>query len=80
MRLYHDQALFKEPGGGITPWHQDHVYWPLDTTNTITMWMPLVDVPNEIGSVVFASGSHERGDLGGSEIGDDSQSHFDRLI
>ena len=80
VRLYHDQALFKEPGGGITPWHQDHVYWPLDTTNTITMWMPLVDVPNEIGSVVFASGSHERGDLGGSAIGDDSQSHFDRLI
>ena len=80
VRLYHDQALFKEPGGGITPWHQDHVYWPLETTNTITMWMPLVDVPNEIGSVVFASGSHERGDLGGSEIGDDSQLHFDRLI
>ena len=80
VRLYHDQALFKEPGGGITPWHQDHVYWPLDTTNTITMWMPLVDVPNEIGSVVFASGSHERGDLGGNEIGDNSQLHFDRLI
>ena len=57
VRLYHDQALFKEPGGGITPWHQDQVYWPLDTTNMITMWMPLVDVPNEIGSVVFASGS-----------------------
>src|SRR5947207_15455060 len=23
VRLYHDQALFKEAGGGITPWHQD---------------------------------------------------------
>src|SRR5687767_14817703 len=23
VRLYHDQALFKEPGGGHTPWHQD---------------------------------------------------------
>jgi hypothetical protein len=22
VRLYHDQALFKEPGGGPTPWHQ----------------------------------------------------------
>src|SRR5436190_1377752 len=22
VRLYHDQALFKEPGGGHTPWHQ----------------------------------------------------------
>jgi biotin carboxyl carrier protein len=28
VRLYHDQALFKEPGGGPTPWHQDQFYWP----------------------------------------------------
>ncbi|MGA1141182.1 MAG: phytanoyl-CoA dioxygenase family protein [Ilumatobacteraceae bacterium] len=80
VRLYHDQSLFKEPGGGITPWHQDQVYWPLDTTHTVTMWMPLVDIPTDVGSVVFASGSHERGDLGGSAIGDDSQRYFDALI
>ena len=24
--------------GGLTPWHQDQVYWPLATTHTITMW------------------------------------------
>src|SRR5437016_6995478 len=23
VRLYHDQALFKEAGGGHTPWHQE---------------------------------------------------------
>ena len=23
VRIYHDQALFKEGGGGITPWHAD---------------------------------------------------------
>ena len=23
VRMYHDQALFKEDGGGITPWHAD---------------------------------------------------------
>jgi ectoine hydroxylase-related dioxygenase (phytanoyl-CoA dioxygenase family) len=80
VRLYHDQALFKEPGGGLTPWHQDQVYWPLDTDKTITMWMPLVDVPTEVGSVVFVSGSHNFGDLGGAEIGDNSQAHFDDLI
>jgi ectoine hydroxylase-related dioxygenase (phytanoyl-CoA dioxygenase family) len=80
VRLYHDQALFKEPGGGLTPWHQDQVYWPLDTDKTITMWMPLVDVPSDVGSVVFVSGSHQSGDLGGAAIGDDSQHHFDRLI
>ena len=45
VRIYHDQALFKEPGGGPTPWHQDQHYWPLATDQTITMWMPLVDIP-----------------------------------
>jgi len=58
VRILHDQALFKEPGGGITPWHQDAIYWPLDTDKTITMWMPLVDVPAEVGSMTFVTGSH----------------------
>ena len=54
VRIYHDQALLKEPGGGITPWHQDQHYWPLDTANTITMWMPLVNVTPEMGAMRFA--------------------------
>ena len=29
VRLYHDQSLYKEPGGGITPAHADQYYWPL---------------------------------------------------
>lgn len=58
VRILHDQALFKEPGGGITPWHQDAIYWPLDTDKTITMWMPMVDVPSDVGSMTFVSGSH----------------------
>lgn len=43
VRLSHDQALFKEPGGGHTLGHQDKFYWPLDTDKMITIWMPLVD-------------------------------------
>ena len=35
VRLYHDQALYKEPGGKSTPWHADQYYWPLDTPNTV---------------------------------------------
>ena len=80
VRLYHDQALFKEPGGGHTPWHQDQVYWPLDNDKCVTMWMPLVDVPTEVGSMTFADGSHRHGDLGHGIIGDASESGFDRLV
>lgn len=80
VRIYHDQALFKEPGGGYTPWHQDQTYWPLDTTNTITLWMPLVDVPDDVGSMHFVDGSHRHGDLGTPGIGDHSQAYFEELI
>lgn len=58
VRIYHDQALFKEAGGGITPWHADQYYWPLDSNNTITAWIPLQETPLEMGPLEFASGSH----------------------
>lgn len=80
VRLYHDQALFKEPGGGHTPWHRDQFYWPLDTAHTITLWMPLVDVPEEVGSMHFASGSQRVQDLGEAAIGDASDAHFGREV
>lgn len=80
VRLYHDQALCKEAGGGRTPWHQDQYYWPLDTDRTITMWMPLVDVSAEVGSMVFADGSHKLGDLRGQAISDASDAEFASLI
>jgi ectoine hydroxylase-related dioxygenase (phytanoyl-CoA dioxygenase family) len=80
VRIYHDQALLKEPGGGITPWHQDQHYWPLDTCNTITMWMPLVDVSPAMGTMRFASGSHLDGYLGDMPISDDSEQRFEKYI
>lgn len=80
VRLYHDQALFKEPGGGYTPWHQDQFYWPLSTDNTITMWMPLRPAPVEAGAMAFASGSHTRGYLGDLGISDTSEQVFREMI
>lgn len=59
VRLYHDQALFKEAGGGITPWHADQHYWPLSTDKTITAWIPLQATPLEMGPLEFSSGSHK---------------------
>ncbi|MCQ6559805.1 phytanoyl-CoA dioxygenase family protein [Paenibacillus mendelii] len=72
VRIYHDQALFKEPGGGFTPWHQDQLYWPLDSSNTITMWMPLVDVSEEVGSMTFVDGTHKLGYVSRQLISDES--------
>jgi len=57
VQLYHDHALFKPAGGKATPWHQGQFYWPLETNHTITMWMPLIDVSQKMGTMSFASGS-----------------------
>ncbi len=54
IRLWHDQALFKEPGGRFTDVHQDCSYWPIaEPQNTITMWLALTDVPIEKGCLYF---------------------------
>lgn len=59
VRMYHDQALFKEAGGGITPWHADQYYWPLSSSKTITVWIPLQATPLKMGPLEFSAGSHE---------------------
>lgn len=73
VRIYHDQALYKEPGGGITPWHADQYYWPVDSAKTITAWVPLQDTPLEMGPLAFCEKSH-RFQVGRDlEISDESE-------
>lgn len=73
VRLYHDQALFKEGGGGITPWHADQYYWPLETDKTVTAWIPLQETPIEMGPLEFSAGSHTIVEGRELEIGDESE-------
>ena len=73
VRIYHDQALFKEGGGGITPWHADQYYWPLETDKTVTAWIPLQETPLELGPLEFSAGSHQIVEGRDLEIGDESE-------
>ncbi len=57
VRIYHDQALYKEAGGGITPWHADQYYWPVASDKTITAWIPLQAIPQNMGPLAFSPGS-----------------------
>ena len=57
VRMYHDQALFKEPSGGHTPWHADQYYWPLSSDRTVTVWIPLQATPLKLGPLEFSQGS-----------------------
>lgn len=73
VRIYHDQALYKEPSGGITPWHADQFYWPLSSPNTVTVWIPLQETPMDMGPLAFAEGS-QHVEIGRDvEISDDSE-------
>jgi hypothetical protein len=80
VRVYLDETFYKEPGGSITAWHQDRLYFPLDTDNVVTMWMPVVDIVAEMGTLMFASGSHKNGDLGYQPISDEAESYFQQFI
>ncbi len=73
VRMYHDQALFKEGGGGITPWHADQYYWPLSSDKTVTAWIPLQAVPLPMGPLEFSAGSHQIVEGRELSIGDDSE-------
>ena len=80
VRLYHDQALFKESGGGITPWHADQYYWPLETDKTITAWIPLQETPLPMGPLEFSAGSHVIVEGRELEIGDKSEELIDKKL
>lgn len=80
VRMYHDQALFKEPGGGFTPWHADQYYWPLANDNTVTAWVPMQPVPLEMGPLEFSAGS-QKIPLGRNlKISDDSEAYISKAL
>jgi ectoine hydroxylase-related dioxygenase (phytanoyl-CoA dioxygenase family) len=64
IRLYHDQALVKEPGPSApSPWHQDQPYWPSKEPGMLSCWMALDDVTVERGCMQFIPGSHRWGEF-----------------
>ena len=73
VRLYHDQGLYKEPGGGITPWHVDQYYWPLGPGSTVTAWIPFQETPAEMGPLTFKARSQHITDARGLAISEDSE-------
>ena len=80
VRIYHDQALFKEAGGGITPWHADQYYWPLSSDKTITAWIPLQATPLEMGPLEFSAGSHQIEAGRELAISDDSEAQLSQKL
>ena len=71
VRLWHDQALLKQPGDSRpTPWHQDLPYWPMNEAGALSMWMALDDVDERNGAMSFIPGSQRVGALPGINLVD----------
>lgn len=63
VRVWHDQALFKEAKTGAnTPWHQDAPYWPhADKSKQLSIWIALRDATKVNGCMSFIPGSQKLG-------------------
>lgn len=58
IRLWHDQALYKQPGGRGTDPHIDMAYWPMLDRVAGTIWVALEPVTLTMGAMQFIPGSH----------------------
>lgn len=58
LRIWHDQALIKEPYANPTGFHLDVPYWSFTSPDAITIWLALDDATLENGCLYYVPGSH----------------------
>jgi phytanoyl-CoA hydroxylase len=58
FRVWHDQALIKEPFGNPTAWHLDNPYWSFYSRHSVSIWIALEPATLENGCMWFIPGSH----------------------
>jgi ectoine hydroxylase-related dioxygenase (phytanoyl-CoA dioxygenase family) len=58
IRIWHDQALIKQPYGNQTAWHLDDPYWAFYTRNSVNMWFALDDATLANGCLWYLPGTH----------------------
>jgi len=59
MRLWHDQALIKQPWGNPTGWHLDNPYWSFSSRQSTSIWLALDDATLQNGCLYFIPGTHK---------------------
>jgi phytanoyl-CoA hydroxylase len=58
LRVWHDQALLKQPWANPTSWHLDNPYWSFFSRDSISIWIALDDATLENGCMWYVPGSH----------------------
>ena len=59
MRIWHDQALIKQPWANPTGWHLDNPFWSYSSRETLSLWVALDDATLQNGCLYFLPGSHK---------------------
>jgi ectoine hydroxylase-related dioxygenase (phytanoyl-CoA dioxygenase family) len=75
VRIWQDQALYKEPGGRITDPHQDAPFWPIGDAPLVSAWIPLDGSNAENGAIGYVPGSHRLGQLKTVNLLDTSEAY-----
>ena len=58
FRVWHDQALIKEPFGNPTAWHLDNPYWSFHSRHALSIWIALEEATPYNGCMCFIPGTH----------------------
>ena len=61
MRIWQDQILIKPSGGKPTIAHQDLPFWPWNSSDGVSIWIPIHGSTYEDGTLGFIPGSHRLG-------------------
>ncbi len=69
IRIWHDQALIKQPWGNPTGWHLDNPYWSFYSKQAISIWVALDDVTKDNGCLYFVPGTHKTATFENANIG-----------
>ena len=77
MRIWHDQALIKQPWANPTGWHLDNPYWSYSSRDAITIWVALDDATRDNGCLYFLPGVHKSATFDGDTIGSNVSDLFE---
>jgi ectoine hydroxylase-related dioxygenase (phytanoyl-CoA dioxygenase family) len=69
IRVWHDQALIKEPFGNPTGWHLDCPYWSFHSRHSVSIWIALEDATPHNGCMYFIPGTHKLARFDNAAIG-----------
>jgi ectoine hydroxylase-related dioxygenase (phytanoyl-CoA dioxygenase family) len=70
IRVWHDQALIKQPWANPTGWHLDNPYWSWYSRDAISLWVALDDVTLQNGCLYFLPGTHKTARFDNASIGE----------